>query len=504
MVSIDKNSQIPFYMQITKQVRDMIITGVLPSGYKLPPERKLADMLGVNRTTVLNAYRELKADALVDSRVGYGTVVLPVRNEKPQPKQEYVAPAPWKQFLSQSALRTREPLLRDLLEMAGREDVISFAAGIAALEMDPVKIFKELQDELVEKHSRKILQHTPTEGCYPLREEIGKIVECRGAPVTAEEVLVLSGSQQGIELTAKVFLDTGDVVVVEEPSFFSALQIFQVAGAKILGVPTDENGMKVDILEQLLTRYKPKLIYTMPTFQNPSGAVMSIERRLKLLELAYKYQVPVLEDDPYFELRYEGRMIPPLKALDKHGYVMYLSTFSKILFPGLRIGWMAAPKQVIRQYTLAKQMADLHANSISQWLIESFLRKGLLQEHLNKIRKEYVSRRDVMIETLEKYKDRGIRWSVPEGGFYLWCSLPEGIDQARLLQMAAKQKVAFVPGGAFYMEGEGRNFIRLSFTFPDHEQIREGIKRLMESLDKLADEAIVPRTASAAEVKPII
>lgn len=504
LINIDRNSTTPIYLQITGQIREMILSGALPEGYRLPPERKLADTLSVNRSTVLNAYRELKADGFIGSHIGQGTVVLPVRKNTEENGINIHEPVQWRQLFSQSTTRTREPLLRDLMELASREDVISFAAGIADPGLYPMKEIQDIHNKLTTGSSKAAYLHCPIEGYYSFREEICRLLRSRGIFSSPEEVIVLTGSQQGLDLTAKALLDPGDVVVVEEPSFFCALQIFRATGARIISVPTDENGMRTDILEAILGRYKPKMIYCLPTFQNPSGAVMDLERRRQLLDLAYKYQVPILEDDPYGELRYEGSSIPSLKAMDSQGYVMYLSTFSKILFPGLRVGWLSAPKPVIRQITFLKQMADLHTSSLSQCVFEEFLKRGLLQQHLETLRKEYSRRRNAMIQAMERYTSEGFHWNKPQGGFYIWCRVPGELSKSRLLIKALEKKVAFVTGDAFFTDEQLENYIRLNFTFHTPELINEGIKRLMEAVNEaMKDESRVSGQINI-DMKPIV
>ncbi len=503
-ISIDRNSYTPVYLQIRNQIREMILTGALPAAFRLPPERKLAETLGVNRSTVVNAYRELEADGLIESHVGRGTSVQLRVLPEGSSERRTVNPIPWRQFLSGQTVRMQEPLLRDLMELVNREDVISFAAGIPAPELYPVEALQEIQNQLLKDYGRIALQHSPTEGQYPLRETISQFMKYRGISAPPEEVMILSGSQQGLDLAARVFLDPGDVIVVEEPSFFSALQVFRAAGARVMGVPVDEGGMRLEVLEPLLMRTKPKLIYTLPTFQNPSGVTMGLERRVRLLELAYRYQVPVLEDDPYGELRYEGGAVPPLKALDQYGYVIYLSTFSKILFPGLRVGWLAATRPVVRQFALAKQLVDLHSGSLSQQLLDRFARQGLLLSHLQTVRQDYLSRRNIMLEALEQNTPPGFSWNRPEGGLYLWCRLPERIASSRLMARAADRRVSFVPGEAFHQNGQGQNFIRLNYTFPPPGRIREGVARLMEAVRETLAEVPDTGTDVEVEMKPIV
>jgi len=331
-------------------------------------------------------------------------------------------------------------------------------------------------------HPAPLLLHCPTEGHSPLRETLAQWVAARGIRARASDVLVVSGSQQGLDLVARIFIDPGDVVVVEEPTYIGALQSFRVAGAKIIGIPVDEDGMRTDILASILERERPKLIYTLPTYQNPSGAVMSVERRRHLLELALRWHVPILEDDPYSELRYEGEPLPSLKALDENDLVLYQSTFSKALFPGLRIGYLVVPPVVLRQLTLAKQGADLHSNSFSQYLLERFVRDGHFTTHIEKTKTAYRRRRDRMAAALLRDPSIGLEFAVPKGGFYIWCRLPDGVEQSALLANAAARGVVFLPGRACYPTEPTENCLRLNFSHASEENIDVGIERFLESV----------------------
>lgn len=506
-IQLDRSSTLPIYLQIRNSIREMIVNRTLPAGYRLPPERKLADELGVNRSTVLNAYRELKADGLIDSRVGQGTVVTFLPSAGTGTNYQTPEALPWRQYYSMGTLRTGDSLARDIMELANRRDVISFAAGIIASGNDPADMLPEIQSELLRDHGHTILQHTSTEGLYRFRESLCEMMKSRKISVSPEEVMVLSGSQQGLDYACRMLLDEGDVVFVEEPTYFCALQIFKALGARVVGVPTDKHGMRTDALEALLARYKPKMIYTMPTFQNPSGRVMSMERRLQLLQLAYTYRIPILEDDAYYELRYEGNTLPPLKALDQFGYVIYLSTFSKVLFQGFRLGWVAAPRQVIHQFSLMKQVTDLHSSSLAQWTMDALLRKGMLEAHIQKVRQVNRNRRDTMVEALNKCKLPGVAWEHPEGGLYVWCEIPAHVSLSRLVAKAAEHGVAFVPGEVFYPGGQGSNHIRLNFSLPGPDQIKTGVSRLMQALEEVSAEkrwGLKECSAGDHEIKPII
>lgn len=505
IINIDRQSNIPIYLQIFEQIRSQIITGVLAPGFRLPPERKLAESLCVNRSTVLNAYRELKAEGLVGSKVGNGTVVLPYLREEEKAESMYTQEPAWNQIFSQYSRNLDSLIVQDLLTLASRNDIISFATGIASPKSGPVEAFREFESEIVEKRNYRPLLHTPTEGFSSLREAVCGLMYRRGVYCSIDEMMILSGSQQGIDLAARILVDPGDIVVVEEPTFFPAIQVFQAAGARIMGVPVDEKGMRIDLLEQLLQRYRPKLIYMVPTFQNPSGTELAIERRRHLVELACKYKVMILEDDAYGDLCFEGNPMPTLKSMDNSGYVIYLSTFSKNIYSGLRLGWMVAHKKIVKRFAAAKQIIDLHSNSLSQWIVERYISSGGLEKHVPKICEEYRLRRDIMYNALQKYAPDGTTWNRPRGGYYIWCRLPEGVSSAKLIPVAARRNVVFVPGTPFYCDGQGDEHIRLNYTFVDIDKIEPGIKGLCEAIKELmeAHEKEAER-AAVLEINPIV
>ncbi len=495
-ITIDRESALPVYVQIQRRFADLIRSGQLPEGTLLPPERRLAQELGLNRSTVLAAYRGLKAEGLVDAHVGRGTVVLPVGDGN----GGAAGPLAWSQ-LAREAPAPPEPLLRDLLALTERQEVVSLAVGLPASELLPLDVLRDVQERLLVDHGGPLLLHSPTEGVSSFRDAIARHVGERGLRAAAGEVLVSSGSQQGLHLMARVFLDPGDVVVVEEPTYVGALEAFRHARARVLAVPTDEEGMRTDLLESLLGRLRPKLLYTLPTFQNPSGRVMSLERRRHLLALARRHQVPVLEDDPYSDLTYEGAVPPPLAALDEAGHVVYLSSFSKVLFPGLRVGFLVAPRPALRLLALAKQGVDLHSNTYGQHIVERFLAEGHLARHLERCRREYAARRDVMLEALAPLKRHGLTWTRPAGGFYVWCRLPETLAPGRLAAEAAAEGVTYLPGEACFAGGTAEHHLRLNFTSQPPERIREGLARLRRAFAAAADRAV---ESPAAGTRPIV
>ncbi|ATW26768.1 PLP-dependent aminotransferase family protein [Candidatus Formimonas warabiya] len=503
-VTIKRETDTPAYMQIFEQIRRQILSGELLSGFRLPPERKLAESLGVNRTTVVNAYRKLKAEGLIGSQVGRGTVVLSYPQEDLNSGTGNMQEPVWNQVFSQYSNGFDSCIVKDLLTLASRKDVISFATGIASPETGPIQALAGIEHEIVEKKNYRALLHTPTEGFSSLREAVCGLMQKRGVSCQWDETMLLSGSQQGIDLAARIMIDPGDVVVVEEPSFFPAVQAFKTMGARIMGIPIDDRGMRVDVLEQLLHRYRPKLIYTIPTFHNPSGTEMELERRRQLVELAYKYRVLIIEDDAYGDLCYEGRALPALKSLDHDGYVVYLSTFSKTVYSGLRLGWMVAHKEVVKKFAAAKQVMDLHSSSLSQWIVERFIASGGLDAHIPKVCREYRIKRDTMYDALSKYAPADLIWNRPRGGYYIWCKLPPGISAAKLISKAAERKVVFVPGSPFFSSGQGDDFLRLNFTFAPRKDVDEGVQRLCEAMKELLDNSDHQEIGPDLEINPIV
>jgi 2-aminoadipate transaminase len=331
------------------------------------------------------------------------------------------------------------------------------------------------------------LQYGATEGYKPLREMIARHTARYSVSVSADNIIITSGSQQALDFIGRLFINRGDYIVVESPTYLGALQAWNSYGAHYICVPSDENGMIVDELEKAL-RFGPKFIYVLPNFQNPSGATLSLERRKKLVEIADRYGVPIIEDDPYGQLRYEGDHLPSVVMLDSEfrgdkeghytGNVIYISTFSKLLAPGIRIAWMIAPPQVIQKLALTKQAADLHTATFNQMVAWEVAHGGFLDEHIKVIRATYKERRDIMIETMAEFFPHEVHSVPPQGGMFLWSKLPEHMDSSEVFKEAIKKKVAFVPGVAFHPNNDGKNTFRLNFSYTSPEMTREGMMRL--------------------------
>jgi 2-aminoadipate transaminase len=401
---------------------------------------------------------------------------------------------PWEYRYSYRARRMTSSVIRELLKLTEQPDIISFGGGLPAPDVFPIVEFRKACNVVLESMGAQALQYSTTEGYLPLREMIARHAARYGIEVTADNILITSGSQQALDFIGRLFINNGDHIVVESPTYLGALQAWNAYGANYVAVRSDEHGMVVDELEAAL-RAGPKFIYVLPNFQNPSGTTLTLERRQQLVELADKYGVPIIEDDPYGQLRYSGDHLPSVVELDGHyrgpngscysGNVIYLSTFSKLLAPGIRLAWMIAPPEVIRKLVMAKQAADLHTATFNQYVAYEVAKGGFLDEHIKVIRATYRERRDVMLETMDEIWPTQARWTRPEGGMFLWGILPEGMDTADVLKQAIDRKVAFVPGTAFHPNGGGQNTMRLNFSYCPPDTIREGMTRLGYLLKEL-------------------
>jgi len=397
----------------------------------------------------------------------------------------------WTSRYAQRTRTVKSSAIRELLKLTQRPDVISFAGGLPASELFPTDRFRMACCKVLEEQPQLALQYGATEGYEPLREMVARHIARYGIKARSENVLLTSGSQQALDLIGKLLINPGDRVLVEAPTYLGALQAFSVYGAEYVSVPSDENGLCSELLEAPL-RSGPKFMYVLPNFQNPGGTTLSEGRRHPLVRLADKYGVPIVEDDPYGQLRYEGEHLPPLVVIDREnlrrdsgysiGNVIYLSTFSKTIAPGLRLGWIVAPPEVISKLVQLKQGADLHTSTFVQMVAYEVARDNFLDEHVKLIRRVYRERRDIMLRSLEEFFPPEVSWTRPMGGLFLWVTLPEGLDAQKLFETALRQNVAFVPGDSFYAPNgnhhDALRHMRLNFSAASPEQIREGIRRL--------------------------
>ncbi|GAB4469124.1 MAG: PLP-dependent aminotransferase family protein [Anaerolineae bacterium] len=401
----------------------------------------------------------------------------------------------WVERYASRTQRMRSSTIRELLKITQQPDIISFAGGLPAPELFPVEAVREATLRVLEQGADMALQYGTTEGYLPLREMIVRHMARYGIHCGPENVLITSGSQQALDLIGKILVDTGDHLIVEEPTYLGALQAWAPYGPDYLTVPSDDDGICPDGLERAIQANNAKFIYTIPNFQNPSGATIPHERRVEIVRLAETYGIPIIEDDPYGQLRYEGRHEKPLVVIDAQrrddcdrqfisGNIIYLSTFSKTLCPGLRVAWIVAPTAVIEKLVQAKQGSDLHTSTFTQMVAYETARGGFLDQHVQTLRRVYRERRDLMLSLIEEHFPEGTTWTRPLGGLFLWVRLPQGCNTTELLPKAVAHKVAFVPGSPFFPNGGGENTMRLNFSNAQPEMIETGIKRLAAMLKK--------------------
>jgi 2-aminoadipate transaminase len=375
--------------------------------------------------------------------------------------------------------------MRDLMAVTARPEVISLAGGLPDTSTFPPDTFAAVAQRIAAESCAKALQYGPTEGLAETKDCIAAVMGAEGMRADADDVIVTTGGQQVIDLVAKTLVDPGDVVIAEGPTYPGAVPVFSAYQAQVVQVDMDADGMRVDLLEEILDRLeregrRPKFVYTVPSFQNPAGVTMSLPRRRRLVEVAHERELLVLEDNPYGLLRYEGDPPSPLYALDGGVYVMYLGTFSKILSPGIRLGWVVAPPPVLEKINLGKQAADLCTSTLSQLMVQAYFERGRWRDYVDSLTAVYRARRDTMLDSLADHFPRQAEWTRPAGGLFIWATLPEFIDTTDLLARALRDNVAFVPGEAAFLDGRGRNSMRLNFSGCDEESIREGIRRIGE------------------------
>jgi 2-aminoadipate transaminase len=472
----------PLYSRLRDALEQAIKSGELLTGTRLPSERELAAQLGISRTTVINAYRELESMGIVRGYVGRGTFVCAT----PEPSD---APFAWRGKVSASAAHLDTALapggLLRRLRSVKDPHFISFAIGAPALECFPVKEYRRLMDQALNRHADDVLGLAPTEGQPCLRQAIADRLGMK-----RDRILILSGAQQGLNLIARCLLDPGDAVIIERPGYVGAIQTFRTAGANLIG--WDMTRSDLDELEDLIICHRPKLLHTNPTFHNPTGRILPLRDRQELLKLAARYRIPVIENDPYRESHLDGPPPPSLYQLDGGNIVIYLSTFSKILAPGLRLGWLSGSEYMVEQLSAIKQRDNVFTEGLGQMVMARFLQSGLIEEHLSRLRMEHKRRRDEMVRALERHlPDRVISFDVPRGGLYLWCRLndrkdrKDRIDSRQLLQRAMQEGVAFAPGDIFYADyagGAGSRELRLCFSGSSVDKIDEGVRLLAKCL----------------------
>jgi DNA-binding transcriptional MocR family regulator len=483
-IPLDRDRPVPLARQIQAHLERLIGEGLLAPGVKLPATRELAHSLRVNRATVALAYEELVAAGLARAHVGQGTFVA---GEPGRAGAAPLQPAPidWTSLLSRSArvAAADEDRRRALGSGAGAlGTAISFAGGMPDSTLFPTDAFRRVLNAVVREEGEALLQYSPVGGYTPLRRYLAGYLLRFGVEARAEEILIVNGSQQGFDLIARTLVDPGDLVAIEQPTYAGAMQSFRSFGARLLPVEWDAAGPRPDVFERLCERQAPKLFYCQPSAHNPSGLTLEPEVGRRLLAAATRHQVPIVEDGFDGSLHYGPRPPAPLKASDRAGVVIYIGTFSKILFPGLRLGWLVAPPAVVERLHAAKQLADLHTSALLQAAVHRFCERRLLERHVTRVTAEYARRRTLLLAALRRRMPEGVTWTDPQGGFSLLLTLPAGLTATALLPAALERGVAFTPGPAFFLDGGGERTLRLAFSSVAAGRIDEGVRRLADTI----------------------
>lgn len=474
-IELDRQKNRPLYLQVAEALKAKIEAGQLQPETQLPATRQLAADLGVNRITVVNAYAELEAEGLVSSHVGRGTFVTGTPPAPPPP----AAGRPWSPPLRTPRDWSVTQMMREMMRTARQPGVITFAGGSPASDFLPVNEFRRALNDVLRRDGAEALQYEDASGYYPLREAIAHFLRSHRVDCLAEDVLITAGCQQALDMVLRVLAAGGDSVLVEDPCYLGLLDILYSRRLTPVGVPVDEHGLQVDRLEQLILQHRPRLIYVVPSYQNPTGTSMSLERRRALLEIAGRYGVPVVEDTIYHELYYGSPPVPPLKSMDQDELVLHVSGFSKSLVPGIRIGYMVVPRPLRERIIAAKQTADILTSPLNQRALHAYLAGGHFPHHLDTVRRAYRERRDAMLDAARRYFPAQARWRTPEGGLYLWVEMPDdGPTAADLYLAAINYNVAFAIGSVFSASGTTQRAMRLNFASRTPAEIEEGMRRL--------------------------
>lgn len=488
-LQLQPESHIPLYVQIHDQLKAMVHNGALRPGDRIPASRELAIQLGVHRTTVANAYAELESEGLIRGHVGRGTFIQDNGELKLSPAPPVLGNGGgirWETLFADE--RGDESLSR--LCQAGAADVkISFAIARPSSDLFPLEEFRACCNAVLKSEGERILQLGASDGYPPFMEALQEMLGGEGILGKDDRVLITAGGQQSIDLVCKAFLRPGDAVAMENPAYPGAIASFTGARVRLLGVPVHGSapvgghvGLDLDVLESVLLQNRVKLILVTPDFHNPTGATLPVAARRRLLEIATRYQVPIIEDHIYARLRGGSGRIPSLKAMDRQGVVIQVDSISKVAFPGLRVGWCVGPANVMERLRLVKQVTDLHTDQLAQATMAEFMRRGYFKKHLNRMRVACARRLSVLEEALEKYMPAGVQWTRPGGGMCVWVTLPPGLDASELLIHVRDRGVLFSPGRFFYFQQPAPNTLRLSFSALDEKQIVRGVMSLAETL----------------------
>ena len=478
-ITLQRQSEAPLYRQLIGQIRAQIDSGDLPAGTRLPPSRALALRLGISRISVVKAYSELRAAGYLSARAGRGTFVARHRDAAS-------AEIPQRPPLPD---RQRAAFIRDMMRLARKPGVIDFSSGAPPSEFFPVRYLQDALNQVIERDGAKALSYEAPEGYLPLRSAVRDYVRAIGIQCRLADVLITGGAQQAIDLVLQSLLSPGDTLVTADPTYLGVIDIAQARRVHIHGIPIDEDGIRIDALDNIIADLRPRLIYVMPSYQNPTGHLMPMHRRRQLVRLAARHGIPVLEDEVYREFRFEGEELPPLKALDESGVVIHTNAFTKVLLPGIRIGYLIAGEAYNERLTRVKQAADISTSGLHQRAIHLLLERGVLAQQLERNRIELRRRRVAALAAAQRFFPPGSKWFSPQGGLYLWVELPErGPSAAETFIAGLQRDVAFAIGGLFYTSDGGSHAMRLNFGIQRPDAIDEGFGRIGDAWRALAAE----------------
>ncbi len=497
--TVEADSDVPLYRQIREGLRHEITAGTMRAGSRLPSSRQLARDLAVSRITVATAYAELEADGVIESRVGAGTFVLP-----PWPLAAHreststSAPCPpWQAGLGSRINAERDRMLHQVLRGPLAPDTINFAWGAGDPRLVPTAEFRRTLTEVLDEDGAAALGPEHADGYPPLRQSLTGYLRQVGLDVTPDDILITAGTQQVITMVAATLVQPGDRVVVECPTWPGALDALQARQVELIGIPVDRDGMRVELLQEVLEREQPRLIYTIPTFQNPTGAVMSASRRRALVTLAARYGVPILEDDHVREVRFGDPIPPPLAAFDRNGNVIHASSFTKSLIPALRLGYVVVRGPLREWLVTLKRTSDLFSSTLMQRALSRYLEQGAVQRHWKRVSRVYRRRHAVMLASLEHHFPPGATWTGVAGGLVVWVGMPPGVSVSALYDEALRDGASFVAGAAFFPEPDDQPFLRLNFAAVEEERIEQGIallgRVLRDHIEAPASTAAVPQ-----------
>ncbi|WP_338452857.1 PLP-dependent aminotransferase family protein [Niallia oryzisoli] len=466
----NKSSPVPLHIQITDFIKEKITNGEWTVGYKLPPQRILSKALGVNRSTVVTAYEELTAEGLIEGKSGSGTRVI----NNTWNLLATTAPPNWSSYVNLGIHKPNLPTIQEINQAEFIPGIIRLGTGELSPNLIPSTSLKKVFNKL---SSREITHgYQEPKGLLPLREQVADYLKTIGIQTSPSSILIVSGALQAIQLISVGLLHKGSIVLTEKPSYLHSLNVFQSAGMNLIGVPLDKEGIQISQIPNYKRQHRAALLYTIPTFHNPTGTLMTVERRNQLLNICQQEQLPLIEDDVYRELWLDENPPIPMKASDNNGLVLYLGSLSKSLSPGLRIGWIVGPEPVIEHLADIKMQTDYGSSSISQWVAEALLSSGLYYQHLSEVRKELRTRRDFTLNTLNKYFSDLAVWDKPTGGFYIWLHLLPSISIRKLFESALSEGILLNPGNVY--DNTAEQYLRISYSYASLPNIEDSLRRL--------------------------